>query len=110
MVSAFPRGRPALTRLATLEGRRPARGGDRHLCPVPVLAARLFTPPEDPSVQARPEKPRLIRRVVTTAAVVVLGAGAAIAGPGAIQSLRHEKDRDPTAISRVPADNPEMGL
>jgi hypothetical protein len=48
--------------------------------------------------------------VVTTAAVVVLGAGAAIAGPGAIQSLRHEKDRDPTAISRVPADNPAMGL
>ncbi|MFG2039216.1 RICIN domain-containing protein [Dactylosporangium sp. NPDC048998] len=45
---------------------------------------------------------------MTTAAVVLLGAGAAIAGPGAVQSLF--KERGPTAISRVPADNPELGL
>ncbi|GAA2392450.1 RICIN domain-containing protein [Dactylosporangium salmoneum] len=61
-------------------------------------------------MQARPEKSRLLRRVVTAAGVVVLGAGAAIAGPGAFQSLFHERDRGPTAISRVPADNPELGL
>ncbi|MEU7875679.1 RICIN domain-containing protein [Dactylosporangium sp. NPDC049140] len=60
---------------------------------------------------ARPEKSRRsMRRVLTTAAVVVLGAGAAIAGPGAFQSLFHEKDREPTAISHVPGDNPDQGL
>ncbi|WP_433085260.1 RICIN domain-containing protein [Dactylosporangium sp. CA-052675] len=64
-------------------------------------------------MQARPEKSRRhLRRVLTTAAVVVLGAGAAVAGPGAFQSLFHEKGRgdNPTAISQVPADNPEQGL
>jgi hypothetical protein len=42
------------------------------------------------------------------AGVVVLGAGTAIAGPGAVDSLFHE--RGPIAISRVPADNPDLGL
>ncbi|WP_433217730.1 RICIN domain-containing protein [Dactylosporangium sp. CS-047395] len=62
-------------------------------------------------MQARPDKPRRpVRRIVTAAAVVVLGAGAAIAGPGAFQTLFHERDREPTAISQVPGDNPEQGL
>ncbi|WP_432987856.1 RICIN domain-containing protein [Dactylosporangium sp. CA-233914] len=62
-------------------------------------------------MQARPEKSRrLMRRVVTTLGVVVLAAGTAIAGPGAFQSLFHEKDRGPTAIGHAPADNPDLGL
>ncbi|GAA4245807.1 hypothetical protein GCM10022255_014610 [Dactylosporangium darangshiense] len=59
-------------------------------------------------MHARPQKSRLTRRLVTTFGVVVLGATAAIAGPGAFQSLFHE--RGPMAISQVPADNPELGL
>jgi hypothetical protein len=43
-----------------------------------------------------------------TVAVAVVGTGAAIAGPGAINDLFAEKG--PAAISRVPADNPELGL
>ncbi|WP_432828108.1 RICIN domain-containing protein [Dactylosporangium sp. CA-092794] len=59
---------------------------------------------------ARPVKSRLLRRALTATAVVVLGAGAALVGPGAVESLFQEHDRGPTAIGRVPADNPEQGL
>jgi hypothetical protein len=59
-------------------------------------------------VQARPQKSRRTRRIVMALGVVVLGAGAAIAGPGAFQDLFHE--RGPTAIGQAPADNPELGL
>ncbi|MEV4517776.1 RICIN domain-containing protein [Dactylosporangium sp. NPDC049525] len=51
---------------------------------------------------------RVLHRVAVTLAVAVVGTGAAIAGPGAIDSLFKEKG--PAAISHVPADNPELGL
>ncbi|MGI5244123.1 RICIN domain-containing protein [Dactylosporangium sp. CA-139066] len=59
-------------------------------------------------MQARPQKSRRTRRIVMALGVVVLGAGAAIAGPGAYQDLFPE--RGPMAISQVPADNPDLGL
>jgi hypothetical protein len=49
-----------------------------------------------------------LHRVGVTVAVVVIGMGAAIAGPGAIDTLF--KEHGPTAISQVPADNAELGL
>ncbi|MFI5909019.1 ricin-type beta-trefoil lectin domain protein [Dactylosporangium sp. NPDC051541] len=60
-------------------------------------------------MQARPEKPRRLRRIVMISAVVTLAAGAAIAGTG---SLFHEKDRgnNPTAIAQVPGNDPDQGL
>jgi hypothetical protein len=60
-------------------------------------------------MQARHVRPfRPLRRVAVAVGVAVFAVGAAIAGPGAVDSLFQE--RGPAAISHVPGDNPELGM